>query len=122
MDKIKIKDLAVHIREFAEALAPQMLTVISDENGKTTQLDDDGEVLPVFLEVEDMLAVWLQLPDCSYTHMFCGWMIARGLDLDQYTPADVDKAVCIALTGSEKNVMSLMFDWDGDLDAKKKLN
>ena len=119
-ERIKIKVLAEHIREFLTIICPQTAVVYTtDEEIDAGQLDEDGEIIPRYLSVEDTLAIWIQLPDCSYTPMFVGWMVAQDYTLDTFTPSDIDKAVCVALTGKENNVM---FDYLGDFDGTKKLN
>ncbi len=119
MSKLDPKTLAEFVMEFLEVASPQMKCIITTPDGDSDQIDADGNLKPIYLTVPDTLAMWMQLPDCSYTPMFCGWLLAKGIRLDQHTPADVDKAVCIALTGSEKNVM---IDWIGDDYAPSKLN
>lgn len=113
MDKIVPKALATYVLKFTELVAPQMLCIVTS-GSEEAELNE-----PEYLSVEDMLALWMQLPDCSYTPMFCGWMLAQGVKLEQYSPADMGKAVCIALTGSEKNIM---FDYIGDTDGRRKPN
>lgn len=120
-EKIKIKVLAEYVKEFLELACPQMSIVYTrDDELEEGQVDEDGDIIPNFLSVEETLATWVQLPDCSYTPMFIGWLLARGITLEQFTPADVDKAVCAALTGSEKS--NVMFDYLGDIDATQKPN
>lgn len=118
--KLTIRELADFVNEFLGVAAPQLACVMMGVDGDSPQIDEEtGELAPIFLSVEDTLAMWIQLPDCAYSSMFVGYLMAKGITTDQYTNTDVDKAVCVALTGGEKNVM---FDWLGDGDATDKLN
>lgn len=118
--RIKIKILAEYIKEFLEVACPQMQVVYTNEEEiEEGQLDTNGDIIPNFISVKDTLAMWIQLPDCSYTPMFVGWLVAHGVALAEFTPMDIEKAVCVALTGKENNVM---FDYLGDFDGTQKLN
>lgn len=115
---MNVEDLALLVLEFTEVAAPQMSVVMVDDSGDSEQLKD-GVLKPVFLSVDDTLSMWLSLPDSSYTYLFVGWMLGKGIPLTDHTPIEVERAVCVALTGSEKNVM---MDFYGDSDAPKVIN
>jgi len=107
---MKIKDLAALVLEFVEASAPTVECVTNY---------DDMPPEPVYLDVKDTLAMWMQLPDSAYSAMFVGWCIAKGHSIREFSPSDLEKAVCTALTGSEKNVLT---GWEGYLDGTKKFS
>ena len=112
----KIKVLSELVLKFAAQAAPQTACVITTPDGESEQFVD-GELKPVYLNVEDTLAMWMQLPDCAYNSMFVGWCIGRGHDIREFTPIDVERAVCVALTGGGKNVIQ---PWMGDNDGTQK--
>lgn len=119
MEQLSVKQVAELVLEFLEVAAPQLECIVIT-NGESDQLNEaTGELTTKILSVKDTLAMWMQLPDSSCSPMFVGWLIANGINVRQTTPATVEKAVCVALTGSEKNVM---IDWVGDLDKNAKPN
>ena len=102
MKRAKLQALVV---EFATAVAPLVKVDYSDDNE------------PVYLTVEEMLTVWMQFPDSTYSAMFLGWILAKGEDINSVSPETLGASVQIAAVGDNKNVM---FDWYGEDDASDK--
>ena len=105
-----IKDLAALVLEFVEVACVQVECVVSYP---------DVEPECVYLDAKDSLATWMQLPDSAYSAMFVGWCIAKGHDIRSFSPLDLEKAVCTALTGNEKNVL---MGWGGALNGTPKFS
>ena len=105
MAGIEVKDgeLPKLVVEFLEQATPEIVVAVGDTE------EDIG-----LLDVQSTLAMWMQLPDCSYSSMFVGWTLAKGYDINSYSPLDLEKAVQVALVGDNKNVM---FDYLGTGDS-----
>lgn len=97
------KKLMLLVREFVEVVAP----IVMVSNGV-----DEG-----MLDGNGTLALWMQVPDSSYSAMFMGWLLAQGYNINSFSPNQLEHAVQAALVGENKNVM---FDWLGDTDASTK--
>ena len=108
--KLTVKETARLIMHFVEDSAPQLHTC-------STFDDDTGEPVIEILSVNDTLAMWSQLPDSQYSHMFLGWLIAKGYPVSVTDPAVVEKAVMYALTGHENVIVPT---YNGDTDAPQK--
>lgn len=102
-NKVELAELTKLVREFVEIVSPIVMVSDGTEEG---MLDADGT-----------LAIWMQLPDSCYSAMFMGWLLAKGCDINSFSPATLEKSVQFALVGDNKNVM---FDWLGDGDATTK--
>lgn len=100
---MKPDELRELVAEFATIVAP--VVMVSDGT-------DAG-----MLDAGGTLALWMQVPDSSYSPMFLGWLIAKGYDINSFSPAEMEHAVQIALVGDNKNII---FDWLGDPDASQK--
>lgn len=100
---MKPEELSALVREFADTVAPMIDVSAGADEGK--------------ISADDTLAVWMQVPECAYTPMFLGWLIAQGHDITTFSTGELEKAVQHALVGDNKNVM---FDWLGDSDASQK--
>lgn len=101
--KVTDGELVKLVREFVELISPIVLVSNGVDEG---MLDGDGT-----------LSLWMQVPDSSYSPMFLGWLVAKGYDINSFSPAALEQAVQHALVGENKNVM---FDWLGDTDGKSK--
>ncbi len=117
MEQLSVKQVAELVLEFLAVAAPQLECIVITNGGSDQLNEATGEFTTKIFDVKETLAMWMQLPDSSYSPMFVGWLIAQGINVQQTTPETVDKAVCVALTGSEKNVM---IDWTGDLYGTQK--
>jgi hypothetical protein len=113
MEKLTVKELAVYILEFVEAVAPQLACCLT--------YDTEGEPEITYLSVNDTLAMWSQIGDCAYSSMFMGWLMAKGISPKASNPYLVEKAVFLALTGHENNIINFS-DYYGADDATQKLN
>ena len=100
---LEISELRKLVLEFVKVIAP----VVSVYDGI-----NEGTI-----DAEQTLALWMQVPDSSYSPMFLGWALAKGHDINGFTPSQLELAVQTALVGDNKNVM---FDWLGDADASNK--
>ncbi len=100
---IEVAELRKLVLEFVEVVAP--VVCVSDGT-------NDGTI-----SAEHTLALWMQVPDSSYSPMFLGWALAKGIDINSFSPSMLEQAVQTALVGENKNVM---FDWLGDGDASDK--
>lgn len=69
-----------------------------------------------YLDVNEILAMWTKLPDCQLTPMFLGYLLARGFDINSFSPEQMDLAVQTALVGDD----GVDFDWLGDCDGTSK--
>ena len=116
MKRDKVYQLSLLVREFVEAIAPQIQVCIVPED---FDYESGDGLQSGIITADETLAQWMQLPDCSYSYMFLGWMAGTGRNVSEVSPVDVEQAVCIALTGGKKNVM---IDYEADPYAKKKLN
>ena len=99
MEAIKLRELVL---EFLEAAVDS----IQIENA-----EGDG-----YLDVNEILAMWIQLPDCQLSSMFLGFALAQGVDINSFSPEEMDRAVQTALVGAD----GVNFDWLGDCDATSK--
>lgn len=103
MIKVSQDELSELVRVFVEEVAP--LVKVSDG------------VRVAHITANDTLSLWMEVPDCSYSPMFLGWMVAQGYNICSFSAEHLATAVQHALVGENKNVM---FDYLGDWDAKSK--
>lgn len=101
--KVSKDYLVILVREYVELVSPIVMVYDGD---KDRYLDADGT-----------LALWMQVPDSAYSPMFLGWILAKGYNINSFSPSHLEHAVQTALVGENKNVM---FDWLGDSDATNK--
>lgn len=73
--------------------------------------DGDG-----FFDANEILAMWIKVPECQLTSMFLGYVMAMGHDINSFTPEEMDLAVQTALVGDD----GVDFDWLGGIDATQK--
>ena len=79
-------------------------------------IEDVDEKEHQYLNSKGMLGMWAQLPDCQLSSMFLGYVMGQGVDINTFTPRQLEQAV-IAAAGGQGNVD---FDWIGDCDATDK--
>ena len=103
MDKLRLRVLVL------EFLALAVESILIED------YEDDDEAY--YLDVPQMLAMWMKLPDCQLSSMFIGYALALGEDINTFSPEDLALAVQTALVGDDENVN---FDWLGDVDATQK--
>jgi len=115
--KEEVAKLALLVREFVECIAPQLEVLIVPDDLQTEE--EFASLVSGKLTPDETLAQWMQLPDCSYSYMFLGWMAGTGRDVSKTSPIDVEQAVCVALTGGVK---TLVINYLDDDDAPKVLN
>ncbi len=96
--KVNPKELLEFIREFADLIAP----IVKVSSGLDGVINGD-----------ETLTLWMEFPDSSYTGMFLGWLLAKGFDINSFSPKLMEQAVQTAAVGTNKNVM---FDWYGESD------
>ncbi len=99
MDKLKLRELVL---EFLDAA----IDSIQIQNAKGDE----------YLNKEEILAMWIKLPNCMLAPMFLGYVLALGHDINSFTPTDMDLAVQTALVGDD----GVDFDWMGGCDATSK--
>ncbi len=100
---IEEDELVGLVNEFVKEVAPLLDVCIGEDSVK--------------LDAVGTLAVWMQVPDSSYTPMFLGWLLAQGYDIGTMHSQKLEHAVQVACVGDNKNVM---FDWLGDFDGENK--
>lgn len=91
------------VKEFAAEVAPVVLVSLS--------ADTERNLAP-----EETLHIWMQLPECHYTPMFLGWMIAHGEDINDFSPLQMHEAVQAAAIGNNKTLITT----EGDLHGTNK--
>ena len=91
------------VLEFADAASDSVLVTDGEEAAQITP--------------EAMLGMWMERPDCTLHPMFVGWVLGKGVNINSFTPEELELAVQVAYVGDNKNVM---FDYTGDLDAESK--
>lgn len=98
MDRLKLR---LVILDFLDAAEPSMHM-------------EDPDSVP--LTRDEVVSMWMGLPDCQLTHMFLGFALARGIDIDTFTPHELQLAIQTVSIG----VDDVDFDWLGDCDATHK--
>lgn len=99
MDRLKLRLVII---EFIEVVLPSMKA----ENVIT------GETL----NSEEVVKMWMGLPDCQLTQMFLGFALAKGIDIETFTPDELHLAIATVSIG----VDGVEFDWIGDWNDKSK--
>ncbi len=102
-------ELKEFVLEFIKVAAPTVKCQFTDDGVP----DDEAS----YMSTDEVLATWMQIPDCAFSSMFIGWMMGTGEDVNTFSPFMLAQAVEHALVGENKNVM---FDWYGDDDATSK--
>ncbi len=103
-------ELKQFVLEFVKVAAPTIKCQFTEDGVPT----EEGAG---YMSTEQVLATWMQLPDCAFSSMFIGWMMGTGEDINSFSPFMLEQAVEHALVGEDKNVI---FDWYGDDDATSK--
>lgn len=97
---------AIELREQVLAFLDLAIDSLQIEKG-------DGD----WLSKPEILQMWSDLPDCQLTPMFIGYSLAKGYDINVFTPEDLALAVkSIVLCDKD----SVEFDWLGGCDATDK--
>ena len=98
---------AIVLRELILEFVEQTAAILNVDTGTSEGV----------LTAQETLTLWMQLPDCAYSAMFLGWLLAKGHDINSFSPTLLAQAIQSAAVGDNKNVM---FDWYGDDDASNK--
>ncbi len=97
---------AIELREQVLAFLDTAIESLQIEKG-------DGE----WLTKPEILEMWDNLPDCQLTPMFIGYSLAKGYNINAFTPNDLALAVKSIVACDSGNVE---FDWLGGCDATDK--